>query len=197
LFATPEGWQRAIQTPRLSVGEETVEEAARLPGLWRQRIFEAIRAHHLELTPPCPQWHPDDDEEFWPGIGRDAADDATRKAAAVLGVPPIAVALAARARWNGVWGLTGEREHRLMGSLLLAINPNVPFTDREQIAWDWKLSEGEKQTLADWHVRGKQERVLPPALRRKLQAVRGHLTRKLLEELAPLLKDLGKKRRKT
>jgi hypothetical protein len=178
-----------------SVGEETADEALRLPRLWCSKMIESIRKHqaarfHRE------EWHPDHDEEFWPSIGRDAADDATRKAAAVLGVPAIAVALAARACWNGVWGLTGEREHRLAGSLLVATVPNVRITDREQIERDWKLSEEEKQALGDWHLRGTQERALTPGLRRKLQAVRGHFTRQLLNELRPLLADVTKKKRR-
>jgi hypothetical protein len=142
-----------------SVGEETAEQARRLPGLWLSRtIFEAIREHRKNLknlTPRDAEWHPDHDEEFWPSIGRDAADDATRKLATVLGVPPLAVALAARACWNGVWGLTAEREHRLAGMLPGAERDHTP--------------------------------------RRKIQALRGHITRQLLEEVRPLVKDLATK----
>ncbi len=152
------GARLPVEGVKASVGEEAADQAGHLPRLWCQRIFEAIREHRKTLTPPDPQWHPDDDETFWPSIGRDAADDATRKAAAVLGVPPLAVALAARARWNGVWGLTAEREHRLAVKL-----------------------------------RGMQRETEP---RRKLQALRGHITRELLDDLRPLLKDVTTKRRR-
>ena len=181
-----------MQGAKPDTGQAASDEATRLLSpRWCQRAFEAVRAyqataHHRD------QWHPDEDETFWPAVARDAADDATRKAAAVLGVPPIAVALAACALWH--WSLTAEREHRVKGSLLLAINPNVQFTDRAQIARDrdWKLSEGEKQVLGHWHVRGTQERALPAALRRKLQAMRGHFTRDLIREMQPLMKDVTK-----
>jgi hypothetical protein len=62
---------------------------------------------------------------------------------------------------------------------------------------DWKLSGEEKQALSDWRLRAKQERSLSPALRRKLQAVRGHFTRQLLDELRPLTKAIAKKKRRT
>jgi transcriptional regulator with XRE-family HTH domain len=190
-----------MQGAKPDTGEATRDEATRLLSpLWLGRIVEAIREHYASMLPPR-EWHPDHDEEFWPAIGRDAADDATRKAAAVLGVPPIAVALAARARWNGVRGLTAEREYRLIGSLLIAIDPKVRFTDEAQIARDreWNLSGAEKQALGDWHVRDKRETALPPALRRKLQAMRGHFTRDLIRELRPLMKGVTKKqtRRRT
>ena len=102
-----------VESAKVSVGEEAATVAEGLPGLWCQRMFEAIRDHRRKLHPPDQDWHPDTADEFWLKIGQEAADDATRKAAVVLRVPPMAVALAARARWNGVWGLTGEREHRL------------------------------------------------------------------------------------
>jgi hypothetical protein len=144
-----------------SVGEETAAQVDHLPQIWCQKMFESIREHRRRLTPPDAQWHPDEDEEFWPSIGRDAADDATRKAAAVLKVPTIAVSLAARAQWNGVWGLTGEREHRLAVRLPGLARDAVP--DRR--------------------------------LQARRQALRGHITRELLEELRPLLKEITKKRR--
>jgi transcriptional regulator with XRE-family HTH domain len=195
-FSRLSGARLEVEGLKGSVGEEARGQADDLPRLWCQKVFESIREHRRRLTPPDGQWHPDHDETFWPSIGRDAADDATRKAAAVLHVPPIAVALAARACWNGVWGLTAEREHRLEGSLIITVVPNAHFTDQAQIARDWKLSEEQRQILSDWRLRGKQERALPPALRRKLQAVRGHFTRQLLAELRPLLKDVTKKKRR-
>jgi len=178
-----------------SVGEEAAEAALRLPRPWTYAMVQAIRRHQAEGL-HREEWHPDHDETFWPSIGRDAADDATRKAAAVLGVPPIAVALAARACWNGVWGLTAEREYRLNGSVLLTLGARFTDEATTELARDWKLSAEHKQFLSDWHARGTQERALPPSLRRKLQAVRGHFTRQLLAELRPLLKDATKKKRR-
>ena len=95
----------------VALGEETAEAARRLPRPWVQKMVDAIARHRNGA------WRPDDDAAFWPGIRRDGADDATRKAAVVLGVPPIAVALAARACWNGVRGLTDQRERRLAALL--------------------------------------------------------------------------------
>jgi len=159
LFAQLQDQRIDVVGAEPTVGEEAAKQAERLPARWCQGIFEAIREHHRKRTPPR-GWHPDDDEEFWPSIGQDVADDANRTAAAVLGVPPIAVALAARARWNGVWGLTGEREHRL--AVLL------PGMHRDT------------------------------APGRKLQALRGHITRQLLDELRPVLKGSApKKKRRT
>jgi hypothetical protein len=117
-------------------------------------MVDAIREHRRRIRPHR-EWHPDHDETFWPDVGREAADDATRKAAAALKVPPLAVALAARACWNGVRGLTDEREHRL-------------------------------EALAMTGDHG----------RRELQALRGHITRKLLAELRPLVADFTHKKSK-
>jgi hypothetical protein len=141
-----------------SVGDEAADEALRLPRLWAAKMIDAIRRHQAERF-HREEWHPDHEETFWPGIAREAADDATRKASAVLGAPPVAVALAARACWNGVWGLTGEREHRLA---VLVPGAQRDHTDK-----------------------------------RKLQALRAHITRRLLKDLRPLVKDIAKKRRKT
>lgn len=196
LFAGLGGARLEMQGAKPETGEAASDEAHLLSGRWCQRVFEAIRefqarVHHRD------EWHPDRDETFWPAVARDAADDATRKAAAVLGVPPIAVALAARALW-GAWGLTGEREHRLMGSLHVAIIPGARVNEQflakiERL--DWKLTDEQKQALREWNMRGlgKREGALPPGSRRKLQAMRGHLTRDLIRELRPLVKDVKKK----
>jgi hypothetical protein len=101
----------AWKAVKVALGEETAEEARRLPQGWRLKMIDAIARHQGGAG------RPDNDEAFWLGIQRNAADDATRKAAVVLGVPPIAVALAARACWNGVRGLTDQRERRLAALL--------------------------------------------------------------------------------
>ena len=143
-----------------SLGEETAEEALRL-GPWAGRMLDAIGGHQAKLWPGRfrhEAWHPDHDDGFWSEVGLDAADDATRKAAAVLRVPAVAVALAARAQWS--WSLTDEREHRL--AVLL------PGAQRDHTA------------------------------RRTLQAIRARITRNLLDELRPLVKDItAKKKRRT
>jgi hypothetical protein len=141
-----------------SVGDETAEAALRLPRTWTARMLDDIRGRLAAAPLHREEWHPDHDEEFWPGVGREAADDATRKAAVVLGAPALAVALAARACWNGVWGLTGEREYRLAGRL-----PGMQ-RDRTDV--------------------------------RTLQAYRANITRKLLDELRPLVNDIVKKKRR-
>ena len=148
-FALMRGHRLEVGRMKAPIGEETATQALRLPRPWSHDLMASIR-RHLEKLRHGKEWHPDHDKDFWPDLGLEAADDATRKAAAVLKVPPLAVALAARARWNGVWGLTGEREHRL--AVLL------PGMQRETA----------------------------PA--RKLQALRGHITRQLLQELRPLVR---------
>jgi len=170
---------------------ETGQVAARasrlLSPLWCQRFFEAIRDHKA-ASHGWMGWHPDEDETFWPTIWADAADDATRKAAAVLRAPPIAVALVAQALWH--WSMTAEREHRLAGSLIFYVNPCAQFTDAMTVKRDWNLTEQQKQVLGDWRLRGNREAALPPTLRRKMQAMRGHFTRDLIRELRPLMKDV-------
>jgi hypothetical protein len=152
------GARLPVEGATASVGEAAAAQAANLPRLWCQKMFESVREHRRRLPVADAQWHPDEDEEFWPSIGEDAAADATRKAAAVLGAPPIAVALAARARWNGVWGLTSEREHRLAVQLPGLARDNAPGP--------------------------------------RLQALRGHITRQLIEELRPLLKGIPKPKKR-
>jgi transcriptional regulator with XRE-family HTH domain len=131
LFARLLGGALVVEGAKPETGKETSAQADRLPPLWCQKMFVAIREHRAKETPPYYEWHPDEDEEFWPSIGRDAAADATRKAAAALGVPPIAVALAARALWNA--GVTGKREHRLA----------VQFPDIAHER-DWQLRDEEE-----------------------------------------------------
>jgi transcriptional regulator with XRE-family HTH domain len=77
--------------------------------------------------------------------------DAESKAARVLRVPPVTVALAAAGRWHR--SLTKERDARVADQ-----------------------SKGSAISA------------------RTLQALRGHITRQLLDELRPLLKDITKKR---
>jgi hypothetical protein len=103
-------------------------------------------------------------ERFWREVGLEAAGDAERKAAVSIGVPPIALALAARRRWGR--SLTAERDRKVAN----ATNPAL------------KLDPAAVQD---------------PKWPRRLQAIRGHITRALVEELGPLLEGVSssKKRR--
>jgi hypothetical protein len=186
------GWHQIIES-RALLEEETEMTLAGLPPAWVRRGFEKIRQRDAHARPPR-EWDAARRAELFRQVGLDAAGDAVRKAASVLRADPLAVALAGHALWG--WGLVAEREHRLAGSLLLAVNPDVRFTDRAQLEHDWGLSDDEKTILARWHIRGGQERALPQPVRRKLQAARGHLTRALLDEVRPLLEGAaGKKPR--
>jgi transcriptional regulator with XRE-family HTH domain len=102
----------------------------------------------------------------WQGIALEAAGDAEHKAATSLGVPPLALSLAARRVWGR--SLTAERDRKV-------VNATAPALARDPDA------------TAD------------PEWPRRLQAIRGHVTRELLAELRLLLKGAvtRKKKRRT
>jgi transcriptional regulator with XRE-family HTH domain len=121
--------------------------AVTLPRAW---LLDVLRVKRLEDVP----------ERFWAQVGLEAAGDAERKAAASIGVPPLALALAARRRWGQ--SLTAERDRKVANATKPAIRMD-PDVARD----------------SQW--------------RRRLQAIRGHVTRELLDELRALLKDVTKK----
>jgi transcriptional regulator with XRE-family HTH domain len=189
-------WWAFLQTPQLSVGDEAEKAVRQLPRSWFLGILESVKRRWAAAAPPK-DWHDPVDtfgyrDAFWHDVGRDVASDTTQKAAAALGVPPLAVALAAQALWG--WSLRAEREHRLGGSGLLAIGARLTDEATAKLTRDWGLSEEQARAWRDSQVRGKPESTLPPLLRRKVQAVRGHFTRELLGELRPLVKDVAKKK---
>jgi transcriptional regulator with XRE-family HTH domain len=147
------GWPEAVQTPQPTVESEAEEMALRLPREWVLGVLESVRRRWAAKTPPRDWDDYDERERLWRDVGLEAAGDAERKAAAVLKVPPLAVALAARALWD--WSLTAEREHRLAVQLPGLVRDTTPA--------------------------------------RKLQALRGHITRALVEEMEPVVRSLGKK----
>ena len=99
-------------------------------------------------------------------IAIESRGDAEIKAARVLGVSPIAVAMAAQYIWNQ--SLTAQRD-------AVALSPAFP---------------GGGDSSAKLMV----ARAVMTA--RRLQARRGHVTRQLLDDLRPLLKDITKKKRR-
>jgi len=150
------GWPETIRTPKETVEDETAEAVLRLPREWTVQIVDGIKAQWAARTPPRTWADLGERDSFWRRLGLDAANEAERKAASVLGVPALAVALAAHRRWE--WSLTAEREHRLAGRF-----PGLGVVE------------------------------ISP---RKLQAVRGHLTRELLDELRPVLEGATEKKPK-
>jgi hypothetical protein len=125
--------------------------AATLPRTWLLGVLGAAR---LEDVP----------ERFWAQVELEAAGDAERKAAASIGVPPLALALAARRRWRR--SLTAERDRKVAN----ATNPALRMDPDAARDPEWP---------------------------RRLQAIRGHVTRELLGELRPLVKEVAKKQPKT
>jgi transcriptional regulator with XRE-family HTH domain len=117
----------------------------KLPRRW---LLDMLQVKRLEDVP----------ERFWIEVGLEAAGDAELKAAASIGVPALALALAARRRWGA--SLTRWRD-RLV---------------------EMRTAKArELDHVEDWP--------------RRLQAVRGHTTRELLDELRPLLEGATTKKK--
>lgn len=187
LFAA-RGWHQAVEA-RPTV-EDATERALweRFPHAWLHRVAAVARERYRALRPPR-EWD-DARDEFFRQVGLEAASDAVRKAAVALGVPPLAVAFAARALWP-TWGLVGERDHRL--KISLAVAGGQGEARALAVGRVGGLSEEDRRRLLAWSG---PETDLPPRLRRTLQALRGHCTRQLLAELRPLVQELVKKRRR-
>lgn len=159
---------RAVRARFADTDEDAVERAARLttaefkpprpdvapatftlPQAW---LLDVLRVKRLEDVP----------ERFWIEVGLEAAGDAERKAASSIGVPPLALALAARRRWGR--SLTAERDRKVAN----ATNPALRMDPDAARDPEWP---------------------------RRLQAIRGHITRALLDELRPLVKDVASKKK--
>jgi transcriptional regulator with XRE-family HTH domain len=155
IFARPEDqprprWAAFSGTATFTLSTTATLTTAPLPRRWRDDALTAIR--RWRRASGASAWRKVE-PVFWQDARVEALGDAEQKAASALGVPPLAVVLAAHARWGH--GLRDERERHL-------------------------------------GQRGPLDGI--PA--RRLQAMRGQITRRLMAELQPGLATVTARRRR-